>query len=171
MPARTVDYLVKTFIQRTTGDTQPIDRPAIWLNQVAAAKFNGINPQVVGNLIQMYLYGIAWLRCAMAALGATGRLIGKEAHPLELVTGEVVGDRLQCARVIGYWHTIRAIRPAIQERAEVHGSERSILLHACLDPHLDGMSPAVDQENLLAGAGDLDGPAGATREFAGTDLM
>src|SRR5947209_2910002 len=53
----------------------------------------------------------------------------------------------------------------------MHGSKRSILLHARLDPHLDGMSPAVDQENLLAGAGDLDGPAYTAREFAGTDLM
>ena len=171
MPARTVDNLVETFIQRTTGDTQPIDRPAIWLNQVAAAKFNGINPQVVGNLIQMHLYGVAWLRCAMAALGATGRLVGKEAHPLELVTGEVVGDRLQCARVIGCCHAIRAICPAIQERAEVHSCERSILLHACLDPHLDGMSPSVDQENLLAGAGDLDRSPGAARQLGGADLV
>ena len=53
----------------------------------------------------------------------------------------------------------------------MHGRQRSIPLHARLDPHLDRMSPSMNQEHLLTGAGDLDRPSCAARKLTGTDLM
>src|ERR1700693_4191126 len=53
----------------------------------------------------------------------------------------------------------------------MHGGERTILLHAGLDPHFDGMASAVIQKDFFARAGNLDRSTGAARQFAGADFV
>src|SRR5579875_1765700 len=122
-------------------------------------------------LIHMYLDGVARLRRAMPALGATRRLVGKDTHTLELVAGNFIGDSLQSTGIIGRRYAVGAIRAAIQKRAEMHSCNCAVALDTCLNPHFDGMASTMQQKDLFARAGDLDGPSQATREFAGTDFV
>src|SRR5690348_8120517 len=109
-PARAFRYSLQAFTQRATGDAQAIDCARIWLDQVAPAQFNWIDAQVMSDLVEMRLHGVTRLRRAVPTLGTAGRLVGEEAHTLELIRGQSIRDRLQRARVIGRGDAIRAIR-------------------------------------------------------------
>src|SRR5260370_40592111 len=100
----------------------------------------------------------------MTTLRATRRLVGKKTHALKLVAGQLVGHSLQGAGVVGCSDAVRAIRAAIEERAEEHCCQRAIALDSCFDPHFYGMTTTVDQKYFFACAGDLDRPTGAARQ-------
>src|SRR5579875_121458 len=121
VPVRALGDLIETFAQGGTGDAQAVDGAAVWLNSVATAQFDGVDAEIVGDLVHMNLDGVARLRGAVAAFGAAGRLVGKETHTLKFVARQFVGDSLQDAGVVGGGNTIGAIRAAIQEGTEVHG--------------------------------------------------
>src|SRR5687768_204375 len=91
-----------------------------------------IERQLFGNLIELDLDSVTWLRRAMAALWTTRRLIREYAHALKLVTRHVVCDCLQCARVERARDAVAAIGAAIQERLEMHSGNRAIFLNARL---------------------------------------
>ncbi len=163
--------LIEAFTKRATGDTQAINGVGIRFNQVTAAQFNGVDAEVMRKFVEMDLYGITRLRRPMTSLGATRRLVGKEAHPFELVAGKFVGYSLQCTGVVGGSYAIRAVCTTIQKRTEVHGCQRAVALDAGLDPHFHGMAAAVDQKHFFARAGDLDGPASAARQLTGANFV
>src|SRR6266699_6692187 len=115
VPAGAFDYGVEALTQRATGDTQTIDRMGVWFNQVMATQLYGIDTEIMGYFVEMHLYGIARLCRAMPALRPTRRLVGKEAHALEFVAGELICHGLQGARVIGRGDAIRSIPTTIEE--------------------------------------------------------
>src|SRR5579883_1284171 len=114
-PTGAFDDLVEAFTERAAGDAQSIHGARIWLNQIVAAKFNRVHAEVVRDFIHVYFYSIARLRRSMTALWTTGRLIGEEAHALELIRGQLVCHRLQCARVIRGCYAVGTVSAAIQE--------------------------------------------------------
>src|SRR5687768_11975850 len=95
-----------------------------------AANLRRIERQLFGNLIELDFDRVSRLWCAMAALGATRRLVGEYAHALKLVTRHVVRDGLQRARVERARDAIAAICAAIQERLEMHSGNRAVFLDA-----------------------------------------
>ncbi len=171
VPAGARGDLVQAFIQRATGDAQAVDGTGVGFDKVTAAKLGGVETKVMGELVYVYFDSAAWLRCAVAALGAAWRLVGEEAHALKFIAGQLIRHRLEHAGVVGGCHAIRAVSPAIEEGTEMHGGERAILLDAGLDPHFDRVTPTVDEENLFARAGEFDRAAGAAREFAGANFV
>src|SRR5439155_13577834 len=84
---------VKAFAETHRGDAQVVHRPAVrWLKD-ALAVLERIEPEVVGDLVDLTLEAIARLCGAVAALGATRRLVRVHADAVELVRGDAVGDR------------------------------------------------------------------------------
>ncbi len=171
MPAGACGDLVQAFAKGAAGDAQAVDGAGVGFDQVAAAKLDGVEAEVMGELVHMHFDGTAGLCCAVAALGAARRLVGEEAHALEFVAGQLIRHRLEHAGVVGGCHAIGAVSPAIEEGTEMHGGERAILLDAGLDPHFDGVTPTVYEEDFLARAGEFDRATGAAREFAGAKFV
>src|SRR5258708_22593031 len=150
MPAGAFDDLIEPLTKVTTGDTQAINSVGIRLNQVTTTQFNGVDAEVVRKLVEMRLYSITRLRRAMTTLRATRRLVGKKTHALKLIAGQLVGHGLQGAGVVGCSDALRAIRPAIEERAEVHCCQRAIALGSCSDPHFYAITTTCDHTSFSA---------------------
>src|SRR6516225_2840804 len=53
----------------------------------------------------------------------------------------------------------------------MHGCQRSIFFHTCLDPHFNRVTPTMRQKDLFAGAGDFNWPASTTRQFSSAHFM
>src|SRR6185312_15801490 len=113
------------------------------------------------------LEGVARLSRAVAALGATGGLVGVEPHAIELVARNLVGHGQQRAGIVDRGEAIAGVGAAVEEGLQVDGGNRAILLDAGFQNHLDGVAPAMAEERLLAAEGELDGapvsPGEATR--------
>src|SRR5690348_7981626 len=125
----------------------------------------------MGYFVEMYLYSIARLCRTMPAFGATRRLIGEKPHAFELITGELVCHGLQSAGVIRCGNAIGTIRAPVEKGAEVHGSQRSILFHASLDPHFDRVTSPMNQEHFFAGTGNFDRSACTSRQLSRANFM
>src|SRR2546430_9652792 len=74
-------------------------------------------------------------------------------------------------RVIRAGDAVGAVPAAVQERLEVHRGDRPVLFHSGFHPHERRVAPAVAVKDLLAGEGDLYGPAGEHRELRHDDLV
>src|ERR1700732_3113297 len=98
----------------------------------------------------MGLQGEARLRCAMASLGATRRLVREQPDSLESISRNGIGRRLEGAGVVGAGHAIAAVAPAVEEAAELHGGDAAIFRETGLDLHQHGMAPPVRVEDFLA---------------------
>jgi len=134
-------------------------------------ELGGIEPQALGDLVDVHLEREARLRRAVAALGPAGRFVGERPSALELVARHVIGDGLERARVVGARHPVGAISAAVEQRAEVHRGDRAVLGHAGSHPHERGMTAAVAVEDLFAGEGDLHRPPCDHRELRRHDLV
>src|SRR5579859_5721399 len=171
IPAGAFNHLLEAFAQSATGDAQTIDGTGVRLDQIVQAQSNRVDAEIMRDFIEMHLDRVAWLCRAVTTFGTTGWFIGKETHALELIAGQLIRHSLQDAGIIGRGHTIGAIRATTEKRAKVHGRQSPIAFDTSLDPHFDGMTSAVDQEDLFTRAGNLDGSASATGQLAGTDFM
>src|SRR5436305_8654554 len=125
----------------------------------------------MGYFVEMYLYSIARLCRTMSALRAARRLVGEKPHAFEFITGKLVRHGLQSARVIRCSNAIGSICAPVEKGTEVHGSQRSILFHASLDPHFDWVTSPVDQKDFFTGTGNFDWSACTTRQFSGANFM
>src|SRR5947209_6526075 len=171
VPARTFDNGIEAFAKGATGDAQAINSTRIRFNQVAAAQLDWINTKIMGYFVEMHFYSITRLCCTMPALRTARRFVSEKPHGFEFITGKLVRHGLQSARVIRCSNTIGPICAAVEKGAEVHGSQRSILFHASLDPHFDRVTSPVNQEHFFAGTGNFDGSACTTRQFSGANFM
>src|SRR5947209_20575394 len=108
-------------------------------------QLNRIHAQVMCNLIEMCLDCKTRLCCTMTTFGTTWRFVRKEAHPLELIAGELVCHCLQGTCIVSAGNAIGAIGTPIQKRTEMHSSERPVLFHTRLDPHLDRMAASMHE--------------------------
>src|SRR5881296_2970473 len=88
-----------------------------------------VHAQLLGDLVDVDFQREARLRRAMASLGTARRLVRERSGALELVTWNVIRDRLQSTRVIGARDAVGAVATAVQQRLEVHGSDRPVFLH------------------------------------------
>ncbi len=97
----------------------------------------------------MDLERVTRLRCAVSTFGPARRFIGESAQALELVTRNVVSDRLQGPGVESARHSITAIGAAIKKRFEMHRRDRAVFLYSGLDMHQDWMPSAMTIENFF----------------------
>src|SRR5215469_1654503 len=92
-PARRFHDLVDALDQPAARDTQAVDGGRVRLDGDLPAICGGVETELLGDFVELALERVAWLRRAMTALGPTGGLVGVEAHAVELIAGNLVGDR------------------------------------------------------------------------------
>ena len=170
-PARGLDHPVDALAEPDGGHGQVIGRLGEGLGEITAPHVRGIETELLGRLVDLALHGKARLRRPVAALGAAGRLVGKDPRALELVDGHLVGHGLERARVEGRGDAVGAVGAAVEPGAEVHARDGAILGEAGLDPHEHRVAPTVDVEHFLAGQGELHRPPRELRELARGDLV
>ncbi len=155
-----LQHLLHAIPQPAARHPQVVHRVREGLHQVPESEGDGVHGQVLRQAVHVDLQGEARLRRAVPPLGAAGGLVRVDPRPLELVGGNVVGGRLQGARVVGRHDPIAAVAAAVQEGTEVHGGDAPVLVHARPHPHEDGVPATMGVEDLLPGEGDLHRPAG-----------
>src|SRR4029077_5585472 len=87
LPARAPDDLLDAAPQRHRADAQPVGGDRIGRNQVFEPELSRIEPQLLGDLVEVDLEREARLRSAVAAFRSTRRLVREGSCALELVTG------------------------------------------------------------------------------------
>ena len=170
-PARGFDDLVDALAEPDGRDRQMVRRLGERIGDDPPPHLGGVEPELLGRLVELTLEREAGLRRAVPALGSTRRLVGEDARGLELVHGDLVGDRIDHARVEGGRDAVGAVRAAVEPRPEVTAGDVTLSREAGLDPHENGMPAAVRIEDLFAGQRDLHRPSRQFRELAGHDLV
>ena len=94
----------------------------------------------------------------MPALGSAGRFVGEGAAALVTIARDVVRGRLQCTTVKRAGDPVRAVRATVDQRLEMHSSNRAILLDAGFEFHQDGVPPPVAIKDLFTRQANLDRP-------------
>src|SRR6266481_9372309 len=94
----------------------------------------------------------------MSALGPAGRFVGEGTAALVAIAWNMVRGGLQRAGVKRAGDSVRAIGATIDQRLEVHSSNRAVLLDTGFEFHQDGMTAAMTIKNLFACQANLDGP-------------
>ena len=158
-PSRRRHHPVDALTEAGGRDREVVDRLAVGRHGVAMAHLGGVEAEALGDPVQVDLEGKAGLGSPVTALRPAGRLVREDAAALELVPRDGIGHGLERARVEGRGHPVGTIRPAVEERPELEGGDLTVLLHARLDPHQDGMSAPVRVKDLLPGQGRLHRPA------------
>src|SRR6185369_9957803 len=102
----------------------------------------------------------------VAALGSTRRLVGEDARALEFVYGDLVGDRIDHARIEGGRDAVRAVRAAVEPGPQVAAGDVTLLREPGLDPHEHGMASTVRVEDFFPRQRDLHRPSRQLRELA-----
>jgi hypothetical protein len=137
----------------------------------AAPHVGGIEPELLRRLVELTFEGEAGLDRAVAALGPARRLVGEDARALELVHGDLVGHRVDHARVERGGDAVGAVRSAVEPRLEVAAGDVAGLREAGLDPHQHRMPAAMRVEDLFTRERDLHRAACQLRELTDDDLV
>src|SRR4029453_9964779 len=159
-PAGGLDDLVNAFAEADRRDRQGVGGLGERRGGDPPPEPGRIEAELLGGLIDLALEREAGLGRAVAALGPARRLVGEDARPLELVDRNLVGHRVDTARVERRGDAVRAVGASVEPRAEMATGDVTALRESRLDPHQHGGAAAGGVEDLLAGPGDLDGPAG-----------
>src|SRR3989454_4386965 len=131
------------------ADAQPVRGERVRGDEMFEPELGRVHAQLLGDLIEVYLQREAGLGGPVPALRPAGRLVRERSCALELVTWNVIRDCLQRARVVGARDAVGAVAAAVQERLEVHRSDRPVPFHAGLDPHERRVAAAVAVEHFL----------------------
>ncbi len=171
LPAGHLDHLADALGQARRADVQPARGERVRLGHHAQAQLRGVEPELVGDLVQLHLLAEARLRRAVAALGPAGRLIGEGAAGLELEARQLVGHRRQHPGVERARRAVRAVGAAVEQRLQVHRGQLAVLRHAGAEFHQHRVAPAVLVEHLLAREADLHRAAEDQRRLADHELV
>src|SRR6185295_20009875 len=171
LPVSSLDYLVNALAQPHTSDAKIVRRERIRKCKMPTANFDGVNPKLFGELVELDFEREARLWRAVSPLRAARRFIREDSKPLEFVTRHIVGDCLKRACVERARNAIAAIRSAIKQRAKVHCSNRAVTLHAGLHPHQNRMATAMAVEDFFARQSDFDRAARDDRKFRDRHFM
>src|SRR5467141_680019 len=107
----------------------------------------------------------------MSALRSTGRFVREGAAALIAIARDVVRRGVQCAGVELAGNSIRAVRATVDQRLEVHSSNRAVLLDTGFEFHQDRMAAAMTIKNLFACQANLDGPIEHESGFGYNDFV
>ena len=155
-PAAGLLHGVQALQEAVRGDAQLVDRARVAAHEVDAPELDGVLPQPLGQLVQLHLEGEARLHRAVAAFGAARGLVGVHARGIEPVRGHGVGRGEQLAGVIRGHQPEGRVGASVQHDLRVHRLQPALFVGARPVLHVEGMSPAVGVEHLLAGVQDLD---------------
>src|ERR1041384_1405829 len=98
----------------------------------------------------MNFQSVTRLRRAVTTLWTTRRFIRKDARALKLVPRHVIRNCLQGAGIERAGDAVTSISSSVQERLEMHRSDRTVFLHSGLHVHQHRVSTAMAIENLFA---------------------
>src|SRR5207302_4140974 len=100
-PARGLDDLVDALAEPDGRDRQMVRRLGERLGDDPPPHLGGVEPELLGRLVELTLERDAGLRRAVPALASTRRLVGEAAPGLGPLPGDLVGDPNTSARVLG----------------------------------------------------------------------
>ena len=92
--SRTLIDGLKTLTQADGGHSQMVGGSGKWFNQVIEPEVQWIQTQFFGHFVKLYLHGEAGLGGAVASLGTTWRLVGKDPGPLKFVVRYIIRNGL-----------------------------------------------------------------------------
>ena len=121
-PAGGLHDLVDALAQADGRDRQVVRRLGERLGDDPPPHVGGIEPELLGRLVELTFEREARLDRAVAALGSARRLVGEDARALELVHGDLVGDRIEHAGVEGGGDAVASRRR--RRRARSAGGSR-----------------------------------------------
>ena len=170
-PAAALDHRFDAFAQPHRTDLEPVRGHTVGRHQLLHAHLRRIEPQAVGDLVEVHFKGETRLRSPVAPLRATGSLVGEGTDTVEAILGKVVGHRLQGTGVVGARHSVAAVGSTVEGGLQVLGGQGAILLDPGADLHEHRVASAVAVEDLFAGEADLDGASQFQRHLGGTDFM
>ena len=107
----------------------------------------------------------------MSALGSAGRFVREGAAALIAIARNVVRGGLQRAGVERAGNSVRAIRATVDQRLEMHSSNRAVLLDTGFEFHQDRMAAAVTIKNFFSRQADFDGPVEHESGFGYNDFV
>src|SRR6266513_4858412 len=107
----------------------------------------------------------------MSALGPAGWFVREGAAALIAIAGNVVRGGLQRAGVERAGNSVRAIRATVDQRLEMHSSNRAVLLDTGFEFHQDRMAAAVTIKNFFSRQADFDGPVEHESGFGYNDFV
>src|SRR6266513_2685368 len=107
----------------------------------------------------------------MSALGPAGWFVREGAAALIAIAGNVVRGGLQRAGVERAGNSVRAIRATVDQRLQMHSSNRAVLIDTVFECHQDRMAAAVTIKNLHASQADFDGPVEHESGFGYNDFV
>src|SRR5262245_41543008 len=94
-PLGKLDHLVDALGEPDRADLQPVRSERVRLGDDVEPEIGWIDPEFLGDLVELHFLAEARLRRAMAALGTAWRLVREDSRGIELVARHLVGHRLQ----------------------------------------------------------------------------
>src|SRR6185369_14333536 len=119
--------LVDALAQTDGRDRQVVRRLGERLGDDPPPHVRGIEPELLGRLVELTFEREARLDRAVAALGSARRLVGEDARALELVDRDLVGDRIDHARVERGRDAVRAVGSAVEPRPQMAAGDVALL--------------------------------------------
>src|ERR1051325_1775439 len=145
---RASDHLLDAAAEAHGADAQPVGGERVGRDQMPEPELGGIEPELLGDLVELDLEREPRLRRAVATLGSARWFVREGACALKLVPWHLVRDGLQCARVIRARNAVGPVAAAVEQRSEVHAGDGAVLLHSRLHPHQRRVTPAVAVEHF-----------------------
>src|SRR5258706_3316691 len=96
---RRVHDALGALLEAARRDPQPVDGPRHGLDEVAPLQLDRVDAELVGDLLEVQLDRESRLGRAVTALRPARWLVGEDAAAFESICRDVVGDRLQRARI------------------------------------------------------------------------
>ena len=149
VPVRPVDDPPDALGEPDRADAEPVRGQRVRLRHDVEPQLRRIQPEPLGDLVELHLLAEARLRRAVSALGAARRLVGEDARALELVARQLVGHGLERAGVEGARDAVRTVAAAVDQRLQVHPGQPAVLRHAGAEPHQHRVPAAVHVEHLF----------------------
>ncbi|MCX7149596.1 MAG: hypothetical protein NTY05_09350, partial [Rhodocyclales bacterium] len=137
-------------LELATADIEVIDRPRVAIHRVAQADHHRIDAHFLRDHVEQALEGKARVGHAVAAEGATGRLVGVDPVAQIAVVRDMVKRRHHAAGVVGGNDAERTVSTAVEMDGALEGSDSPVLLHPQLEFHVLLVASAVMEEDLLA---------------------
>src|SRR5487761_24977 len=169
--SRCADHSLCAFVEATRCHAEPVDSAGHGLDEVGLFQVDGVESDVVRDLLEVQLERETGLRGAVASLGTARWLVGEDAAAFEAISRDVVGHRLKSACIKGRGDAVRAIGAPIEGGLEMHRRDVSVFRDACPHPHQHRVATSVRVEDLFAGQRAFDRTAGQHRQLADDDLV
>src|SRR5205807_5115909 len=108
-PIRARDHLADALGKSDRAYLQPVRGERIGLGDDGEAQLGRVDLEFLRDLVELHFLAEARLRRAVPTLGAARRLVGEGSAGVELVARDVIGHRLEHARVESARRTVAAI--------------------------------------------------------------